>query len=55
MAERYPDISDIIKRKEQGRKDAAARSIEDKLEVLERLRQRAEEIRKARLTIRLER
>jgi hypothetical protein len=53
MTTRYPDISDILRRKEQGRKDLAALSIEEKIERLERMRERAEVIRKARSTLQL--
>jgi hypothetical protein len=44
----YPDISDILRRKAEGRRDLASRSFGEKIEILEALRARAEPIRKAR-------
>ena len=44
----YPDISDILRRKAEGRRDLASRSFGEKIEILEALRERAEPIRKAR-------
>lgn len=44
----YPDISDILARKAEGRRDLAARSFGEKIEILEALRARVEPIRKAR-------
>lgn len=44
----YPDISDILARKAEGRRDLAARSFGEKIEILEALRAPVEPIRKAR-------
>ena len=44
----YPDISDILRRKAEGRCDLASRSFGEKIEILEALRARVEPIRKAR-------
>ncbi len=44
----YPDISDILRRKAEGRRDLASRSFGEKIEILEALRERVEPIRKAR-------
>jgi len=45
---RYPDISDILARKAEGRRNLAARSFGEKIEMLESMRARVEPIRKAR-------
>ncbi|MGH6660963.1 MAG: hypothetical protein ACREB6_05460 [Rhodospirillales bacterium] len=45
---RYPDVSDIFARKAEGRREAAARSFGEKIEMLEAMRARVEPIRKAR-------
>jgi hypothetical protein len=45
---RYPDISEILARRAEGRKTLAALSFGDKLEILEKMRARVEPIRKAR-------
>jgi len=37
---RYPDISDILRRKEQGRREIAARAFGEKIAMLEALRER---------------
>lgn len=44
----YPDISDILARKAEGRRELATRSFADKIEILEAMRERVEPIRKAR-------
>jgi hypothetical protein len=44
----YPDISDILARKAKGRRELAARSFGEKLEILEAMRARVEPIRRAR-------
>jgi hypothetical protein len=44
----YPDISDILARKAEGRRILAALSFGEKLEVLEQMRARVAPIRKAR-------
>ena len=44
----YPDISDILARKAEGRRELAARSFGEKLEILEAMRARVEPIRRAR-------
>lgn len=46
----YPDISDILARKAEGRRDLAARSFGEKLEILEAMRARVEPIRRAKAT-----
>ena len=45
---RYPDISDILARKAEGRRILAALSFGQKLEILEDMRARVEPIRRAR-------
>ncbi len=45
---RYPDISDVLARKAEGRRNLAARSFGEKIEILEAMRARVEPIRKAR-------
>jgi len=45
---KYPDISDILARKAEGRKELAALSFAQKLEILERMRARLEPFRRAR-------
>jgi hypothetical protein len=45
----YPDISDILARKAEGRRELAARSFSEKLEILEAMRARVEPIRRARV------
>ena len=53
---KYPDISDIIARKEQGRRERAALSFSQKLAILEEMRERlmplvkAFEQRRAKIT-----
>jgi hypothetical protein len=44
----YSDISDILARKAEGRRELAARSLGEKIEMLETLRARVEPIRRAR-------
>ncbi len=44
----YPDVSDILARKEEGRRELAARSFGEKIDILEAMRARVEPIRKAR-------
>jgi len=44
----YPDISDILARKAEGRKERAALSFAEKLDALDALRKRVEPIIKAR-------
>jgi len=44
----YPDISDIPARKAERRRDSAARSFGEKIEMLEAMRARVEPIRRAR-------
>jgi hypothetical protein len=44
----YPDVSDILARKAEGRRDIAAQSIAEKIDRLEALRARVEPIRRAR-------
>lgn len=45
---RTPDITDILARKAEGRRELASRSFGEKIEVLEAMRARVEPIRKAR-------
>jgi hypothetical protein len=44
----YPDISDILARKAQGRRDLKALSFGEKIDILEAMRERTEPFRKAR-------
>jgi hypothetical protein len=44
----YPDISGILARKAEGRRELAKRSLGEKIDALEALRARIEPIRKAR-------
>jgi hypothetical protein len=46
--ETYPDISDILARKAEGRRELAKRTLGEKIDALEALRARIEPIRKAR-------
>jgi hypothetical protein len=48
--DRYPDISDILRRKALGRKHLKNLSFGEKLDILEAMRERVEPIRKARET-----
>lgn len=48
QAVRYPDISDILRRKEQGRRDLAALSFGEKIARLEALRERLAPFHNAR-------
>jgi hypothetical protein len=45
---RYPDISDVLARKAEGRRNLAARSFGEKIDMLEAMRARVAPIRKAR-------
>ena len=45
---KYPDISDILARKAEGRRMLTALSFGQKLEILESMRARVEPIRRAR-------
>jgi hypothetical protein len=45
---RYPEISDVLARKAEGRRNLAARSFGEKIEMLEAMRARVAPIRKAR-------
>ncbi len=47
-AKSYPDISDILARKAEGRRESAALSFGQKLDILERMRARVAPIRRAR-------
>jgi hypothetical protein len=44
----YPDISDILQRKAQGRREIAALSFGEKIEMLELMRERIAPLRNAR-------
>ena len=44
----YPDVSDILARKAEGRREIASRSFGEKIEMLEAMRARLTPIRKAR-------
>lgn len=46
----YPDISDILLLKAQGRRDIAAKTFGEKLAMLESLRERLAPIRNARIS-----
>jgi hypothetical protein len=46
--DQYPDISDILQRKAEGRKEIAARSFGEKLLMLEIMRDRVAPLREAR-------
>lgn len=48
MTRPYPDISDIIARKEQGRRDLARLSFGEKIARMEALRERLQPMKKAR-------
>jgi hypothetical protein len=45
----YPNISDILARKAEGRVELAARSFTQKIELLEEMNARVEPIRRARI------
>ena len=44
----YPDISDILQRKAEGRRDIARRSFGEKIAMMEALRERLEPFKRAR-------
>jgi hypothetical protein len=44
----YPDISDILQRKAEGRKERAKLSFGQKIDILQAMRARVEPIRRAR-------
>jgi hypothetical protein len=44
----YPDIQDILTRKKRGRRNLASLSFSEKIEILEKMRERLEPIRRAR-------
>jgi hypothetical protein len=44
----YPDISDILKRKAEGRRDVARRSFGEKIAMMEALRERLAPFKRAR-------
>ena len=44
----YPDVSDILARKAEGRREIASRSFGEKIEMLEAMRARLTPIHKAR-------
>ena len=46
----YPDVSDILRRKAEGRKEIAARSFGEKIAMLEALRERLAPFKRARET-----
>jgi hypothetical protein len=48
MTERYPDTSDILARKAEGRRKAARRSFAEKIAMVEALRERVEPLKQAR-------
>jgi hypothetical protein len=48
MAKKYPDISDILTHKAEGRRQLATLSFAEKLDILDALRERVEPIRCAR-------
>jgi hypothetical protein len=48
MKQRYPDISDLIERKEAGRREAARRSFAEKIAMVEALRDRVQPLKEMR-------
>jgi hypothetical protein len=44
----FPDISDILARKEEGRRKNARRTLGEKIAMMEALRERVEPLRRAR-------
>jgi hypothetical protein len=48
MTRKYPNISDILARKEEARREKSRWSFQRKVEVVERLRERVQSIRAAR-------
>lgn len=48
MATHYPDTSDILARKAEGRRESARRSFSEKIAIVEALRERVEPLRRAR-------
>jgi hypothetical protein len=48
MTKPYPDISDVIARKQEARRARAALSFGEKIEIVERLRERLRPMREAR-------
>lgn len=44
----YPDISDILRRKAEGRKEIAARSFGQKIAMVEAMRERLEPLKRLR-------
>ena len=44
----YPDISDLLQRKAEGRKEIAARSFGEKIAMVERMRERLEPLKRTR-------
>jgi hypothetical protein len=44
----YPDVSDILARKEEGRREAARRSFGEKIAIAEALRERLAPLKQAR-------
>jgi hypothetical protein len=44
----YPDVSDILARKEEGRRQAAQRSFGEKIAIVEELRERLAPLKRAR-------
>lgn len=49
IAKHYPDISDILQRKAEGRMELAARSFGEKLDTLDAMRERAASLREMRM------
>ena len=48
MMAKYPDISDILKRKAEGRKDFAARTFGQKIAMVEAMRERLAPLKRMR-------
>jgi hypothetical protein len=48
VTQSFPDISDILARKQEGRKELAARSFVDKIKAMEALRERLAPFKAAR-------
>jgi hypothetical protein len=55
MTAKYPDISDILNRKAEGRRDIAARSFGQKIAMVEALRERLAPLKRLREKERAER
>lgn len=50
LVDAYPDISDILRRKAEGRKDSAARTLGEKIARMEAMRERLRPLKRLRET-----